>query len=66
MAKQAQPVVESGIDLKCRHCGHDKFTVRQAQLNTKFATFLSWDWVNPAGTCYICESCGCIEWFYKG
>ena len=52
-----------GKPLKCLICGHDRFTVRNAQLNTRMATFLNLDWANKTAECFLCEQCGHIHWF---
>ena len=53
----------AGKNIKCQHCGNDKFTTRRAQLNTKGLTFLDLDWANPAADVLICSNCGFLHWF---
>ncbi len=62
--KEAAPYTRAGHQLKCPVCGHDRFWLREAQLNTRVATLMKIDWVNPRGDCYICEVCRHIMWFY--
>lgn len=54
-----------GHQLICPMCAGTQFVKRDAQLNTKLATFLSFDWADAAADCYICERCRHIIWFYK-
>jgi len=51
--------------LECPVCGNDAFDERLAQLNTRFATFLGFDWVDPEAVCYICSRCHYVLWFLK-
>jgi hypothetical protein len=62
--KKASQEQRAGQWLKCPVCGADQFYRREAQLNTRLATILDLDWVNPRGDCYICEHCRHILWFY--
>jgi hypothetical protein len=62
--EEATSYERAGHPLKCPICGHDRFWLKEAQLNTKTATFFGWDWTNPSGDCYICENCRHILWFY--
>jgi len=62
--KTAGPQFRAGHALKCPVCGHERFWVREAQLNTKLMSLLDLDFINPRGHCYICESCRHIMWFY--
>ena len=52
-----------GIQVKCSHCGSNRFFEREAQLNTAGLTFLNLDWANKSATVLVCESCGKLEWF---
>ncbi len=63
---EAGPAEILGRGLKCLVCGHGAFFKREAQLNTKVATFFKMDWANASGTCYVCEQCGYIHWFLPG
>lgn len=58
-----RPVQIAGIDLECKHCGHDQFLKRKAQLNTAFLSFLDLDWLNQTGTVFVCGRCGFLHWF---
>lgn len=49
--------------LKCIICGHDRFKITEAQLNTKMASFVGLDWLNDTGQCAVCDKCGFIHWF---
>lgn len=64
MEKKAQPYERSGYLLACPICDHQKFWKKEAQLNTKVASFFDFDWANPSGDCYICDNCRHIIWFY--
>ncbi|MGA8264004.1 MAG: hypothetical protein WB779_06140 [Ignavibacteriaceae bacterium] len=55
----------AGKAVICQHCANDRFTTRQAQLNTKGLTFLDLDWANPAADVLICANCGFLHWFFK-
>ena len=64
--KQAEGVrVATGKSLECIVCQHTRFWKRSAQLNTRLATFVQLEWVNPSATCYICDRCGYVHWFMK-
>ncbi|MBD3367187.1 MAG: hypothetical protein GF405_03295 [Candidatus Eisenbacteria bacterium] len=62
--KKAEPRTRAGCALACPVCGHERFWVREAQLNTRLMSFLDLDFVNPRGQCYICGNCRHIMWFY--
>lgn len=64
MAEEAKPYEKAGHLLVCPVCAGQKFFQKEAQLNTKTASFLDLDWVNPSGDCYICKACRHIIWFY--
>lgn len=50
-------------EVVCPHCGETSFSNRQVQLNTWFATFLKYDWLNRSGTVLECMKCGQMQWF---
>lgn len=62
--KRATPQSVAGHVLSCPICGHERFWVREAQLNTRLMSFLDLDFTNPKGRCFICENCRHIMWFY--
>lgn len=66
MAEKASATVyeRAGHVLVCPICGNQKFWKKEAQLNTKVASFFDFDWTNPSGDCYICKDCRHILWFY--
>lgn len=64
--KLGLPYKAGGIQVKCPHCRHDEFLKGEALLNTKFLTFLDWDWLDDAATTLCCTKCGFIQWFGKG
>ena len=64
MADNAQAVERAGHLLRCPICDGQKFWKKEAQLNTKVASFFDFDWLNPSGDCYICKQCRHIIWFY--
>jgi hypothetical protein len=61
--QQPETYIIAGRKLQCTICEHDRFLVRDAQLNTSILTFLGFDWLNKSGRCYICDKCGYIHWF---
>ena len=61
--KKPETVRVGGLDLHCEICKHDRFWMREAQLNTSVATFFSFDWANATARCYVCDGCGYIHWF---
>ena len=61
--EQPETVEVAGRALICEICGHDRFWMRKAQLNTAVATFFNLDWANPSALCYVCAGCGYIHWF---
>jgi predicted nucleic-acid-binding Zn-ribbon protein len=64
MADKAEARERAGYSLQCPICGGQKFWKKEAQLNTKAASLLDFDWINPSGDCYICKECRYIIWFY--
>jgi hypothetical protein len=54
----------AGHLLECPICSSQKFWKKEAQLNTKAASFFDFDFLNPSGDCYICKECRHITWFY--
>ena len=65
VAEKARAYERAGILLKCPMCDSQKFWRKEAQLNTKMASFFDFDWLNPSGDCYICRECRHILWFYS-
>ena len=63
MRDEPQQVVAAGIPLRCKHCEHDLFYTREAQLNTSAMTLFGLDWLNRSGVCRVCARCGFIHWF---
>jgi hypothetical protein len=54
-----------GKTIRCGHCGHEKFDIASALLNTPGMTFFGLDWANRCATLLCCRGCGRIEWFLK-
>jgi len=52
-----------GHDLKCHHCGHNRFRSRTILLNTRGLTFLELDWLNADAQVFVCGRCGFLTWF---
>ncbi len=52
-----------GKQIRCLHCGHDKFETREMLMNTTGATLLNLDWLNAAATALVCKKCSRIELF---
>ncbi len=63
MSKTPERRSVNGNPLACLVCGHDMFTERPAQLNTRGLTFLNLDWANKSARCLVCDACGYIHWF---
>jgi len=61
--REPEQVDVAGKALKCLVCGHDRFTRREAQLNTAGMTLFKLDWANVSGECIVCPNCGFIHWF---
>lgn len=61
--EKSEEVYVANLKLRCEICKHERFWLREAQLNTAVATFFNFDWVNPTATCYVCDGCGYIHWF---
>ncbi|WP_100655582.1 hypothetical protein [Alteromonas flava] len=51
--------------IKCIHCGHQRFELGEAQLNTAGLTFLNLDWANRSAYILMCKECSHIIWFGK-
>jgi hypothetical protein len=64
MADEARVFQRAGIVLQCPMCSGQKFWKKEAQLNTKMASFFDFDFLNPSGDCYICKECRHILWYY--
>jgi len=55
--------VVAGYDVKCKHCGNDRFLEGRAQLHTAGMTFLKLEWLNASAATLTCTKCGRLEWF---
>jgi len=53
----------AGQILRCPFCAHDRFWRRKALLNTAGAEFMNLAWANRSAFCFVCDSCGHIQWF---
>jgi predicted nucleic-acid-binding Zn-ribbon protein len=51
--------------LTCQHCRNNKFYAGRAQLNTPFASFLSFDFLNKQASFLSCSKCGYMHWFRR-
>ena len=60
---EPQAYTAGGRKVVCQHCGNDRFTRREAMLNTRIATFFELDWVNRSGIALVCSNCTLIQWF---
>lgn len=58
--RHAQQVTIAGRQLRCQVCEHDRFSEREASLNTSVFGF---DWSNTKATCMVCDRCGFVHWF---
>ena len=56
-------IQETGKDLDCLVCGHDRFRERRIQMNTPGMTFFGLDWANESAACWVCARCGHVHWF---
>lgn len=63
VSEEPRPCERSGHLLTCPICGGQKFWRKEAQLNSKIASFLEFDWLNRSGDCYIWKECRHIIWF---
>ena len=63
--KDAEPqaYLARGRKIVCPHCANDRFSRREAMLNTRIATFFELDWVNRSGIALVCSNCSMIQWF---
>ncbi|MEM9594839.1 MAG: hypothetical protein AAGD06_11265 [Acidobacteriota bacterium] len=52
-----------GGKLICKHCGHNGFAHRRAQLNTAGLTLFDLDFLNKSADVYACKRCGFLHWF---
>lgn len=59
----AQSYSVAGKAVQCPHCGGTVFATRKILLNTRGATFFSFDWLNKGATVLTCARCGRLEWF---
>ncbi|HSK46666.1 MAG TPA: DNA-binding protein [Coriobacteriia bacterium] len=55
----------AGVQVKCSHCGGEKFDEGSALLNTPGLTFFNLDWANRDAFLLVCDRCGKIEWFMQ-
>jgi predicted nucleic-acid-binding Zn-ribbon protein len=60
---EAEAVEVDDRVLKCLICGHDRFNMREAQLNTSGMSQFGLDFLNTSGACAVCDNCGFIHWF---
>lgn len=51
--------------ITCPCCQNDTFDKDSRQLNSRGATFFSFDWANKAATILICQRCSYILWFME-
>lgn len=54
-----------GNKITCPMCNHERFWQRKTLMNTRGASFFSFDWLNRDATNYICEKCDYVLWFYN-
>jgi hypothetical protein len=64
--KEASELHVQGKQVHCPVCHHDRFWTRRTLLNTRGASFFSFDWLNKGAVNQICDRCGHILWFYEG
>jgi hypothetical protein len=56
----------SGVKVECFVCAGEHFTYREIMMNTTWATFFGWDWLNRTATGLICCTCGYVMTFSGG
>jgi predicted RNA-binding Zn-ribbon protein involved in translation (DUF1610 family) len=55
-----------GKQLRCQHCGGQRFVNQQFEIERAFGT--TWIWMHLWGklaNVYICERCGHLHWFFS-
>ena len=52
-----------GKQVRCPHCGSDRFHDRRILLNTAGMTYIGLDWANKEATALTCGRCSMIQWF---
>lgn len=53
----------AGRILSCPACGHDRFVIGTAQLQTSGMSFVGLDWTQKESSTLACVVCSRIEWF---
>ncbi|RYD49811.1 MAG: hypothetical protein EOP85_00905 [Verrucomicrobiaceae bacterium] len=64
-SEEPKSVTIAGLPLTCPHCKNDRFHQLPWQLSPAGLPFMNLDWLTQATKCYLCSSCGRIEWFTK-
>jgi DNA-directed RNA polymerase subunit RPC12/RpoP len=62
---EVKPVTVQGRDLRCQHCGHDRFLHKAMKLDrVGFGGLVLWEgfWGDSADT-YVCGRCGFAHFF---
>ena len=52
-----------GKQIRCTHCGHERFIAGSALLNTFGMTAMNLAWANKKATTLMCDACGLVHWF---
>ena len=63
--KEVKEFTVDGKKITCPVCEHDRFWTRRTLMNTRGASFLSFDWLNLDALNKICNNCGYVFWFYR-
>jgi ribosomal protein S27AE len=63
--KQAEELIIENRKINCPLCGHDQFWTRRTLLNTRGASFFSFDWLNRDAVNKVCDNCGHMLWFHE-
>ncbi|WP_277673948.1 hypothetical protein [Piscibacillus halophilus] len=50
-------------EIKCIHCGHDRFQKDKALLNSRGLSFFDLDWLNDSANIAVCKKCSFMHWF---
>lgn len=63
-AKEVALVVD-GREIPCPICGHRRFRMRKATMESGIAAWFDLEWTTPVAETYICLHCGHVMWFMR-
>lgn len=55
--------VVAGREVACSHCGGKRFFEGTALLDSRFASYVGYDWASKGAVTLTCCECGHVEWF---